>query len=287
MSINQAELLENQDLREKYMERTEVLDKVKELLLLDEFEVMTSEMVVKYFETKESTIKSLLFDHKEEVESDGYKVYTKDEFIEQFLLSSQKKLKTKRGGFDVLDENGEVIASGSNTGIALFPRRAVLRIAMLLKKSNIAIEVRTQLLNIEEKATKEQKTQEITEEQMLLLAIMTAKSDAERAIAVNEHLKYVNRYKEKAERYETIYHSDKLYTTTEVAKDCGISAVKLNRILMDKKITYKKGNTYYFYANHEDKVPSHADYHISEYGQTLKWTNVGREWIMELLKEDN
>lgn len=280
MSINQAELLENKDLREKYMERVEVLDTVKEILLLDDLEMATTEMVANYFGVDVPVIKMCVSNNREEIELDGYLVETKEN-----LLSKNILLKTKRGGFDILNGNGETVGSGSNNkGMALFPRRAILRIAMLLRDSPVAKEIRTQLLNIEEKVSKEQKTQEITKEQMLLLAIMTAKSDAERAIAVNEHQKYMERYKEKAERYETIYHSDKLYTTTEIAKDCGISAIKLNRFLMDKKIIYKKGNTYYFYANHEDKVPSHADYHITEYGQTMKWTNVGREWIMGLLK---
>lgn len=284
MSINQAELLENQDLREKYMERVEVLDKVKELLLFDELKMATVQMVADYYEVPKSTIESCVGNHREEVESDGYSVY-KARDADRLLshVTPDFRVTKNRANFKLIDKEGNVVLSAGGTGVALFPRRAILRVGMLLQKSDIAIEVRTQLLNIEEKATKEEKTLGITKEQMLLLAIMTAKSDAERAIAVNEHQKYMERYKEKAERYETIYHSDKLYTTTEIAKDCGISAIKLNRFLMDKKIIYKKGNTYYFYANHEDKVPSHADYHITEFGQTMKWTNIGREWIMGLL----
>lgn len=284
MGINQAELLENKDLREKYMEKVEVLDKVKELLLFDELKMATVQMVADYYEVPKSTIESCVSNHREEVESDGYSVYkVKDADRLLSHVTPDFRVTKNRANFKLINKEGDVILSAGGTGVALFPRRAILRVGMLLQKSDIAIEVRTQLLNIEEKVTKEEKTESIDEEERLLLNIMKAKNNVERAIAVNEHQKYMERYKEKAERYETIYHSDKLYTTTEIAKDCGISAIKLNRFLMDKKIIYKKGNTYYFYANHEDKVPSHADYHITEFGQTMKWTNIGREWIMDLL----
>ncbi len=129
--------------------------------------------------------------------------------------------------------------------------------------------------------------QEIDKEKQLYMNIMFATNDAERAIAINEHLKYMNRYKEKAKRYEEVYHSEKIYTVTDVAKDLGMSARKLNSILNKIGVQFKKNGTWYLYSQFEHLVPSHCDYHITEYGQTMKWTNVGREWIMELLKEND
>lgn len=50
----------------------------------------------------------------------------------------------------------------------LFPKRAILRVGMLLRDSEVAKEVRTQLLNIEEHTAAEVKTYEIDYEQEVL-----------------------------------------------------------------------------------------------------------------------
>lgn len=50
----------------------------------------------------------------------------------------------------------------------LFPKRAILRVGMLLRDSEVAKEVRTQLLNIEEHTATEVKTYEIDYEQEVL-----------------------------------------------------------------------------------------------------------------------
>ena len=56
-------------------------------------------------------------------------------------------------------------------GLKVFPRRAILRIGMLLRDSEIAKEIRTALLNIEEKTSDETKIADITEEQQLALSV--------------------------------------------------------------------------------------------------------------------
>lgn len=75
----------------------------------------------------------------------------------------------------------------------------------------------------------------------------------------------------------------KLVTTTAIAKDLGMSAQKLNKILNEKGVIYKKSNCWFLYAEHEDKIPEYADYTINEFGQTLKFTEKGREWIVNMM----
>lgn len=277
-------LVTNKDLREELIGKVEVLDKVGTLLLLDELDMATVEMVAEYYGVTVEVVKMCVKNNRDEIENDGYKVWKKLDFNESKinLLSSTKT------NFTVGLGESELVVS--NRGIALFPKRAILRIGMLLRDSEVAKEVRTQLLNVVEVVKEnndEMLTQEIDKEKQLYMNIMFATNETERAIAINEHLKYMNRYKEKAKRYEEIYHSEKIYTVTEVAKDLGMSARKLNAILNNLGIQYKQNGTWHLYAQHEHLVPSHCDYHITEYGQTMKWTNVGREWIMELLKEHN
>lgn len=76
----------------------------------------------------------------------------------------------------------------------------------------------------------------------------------------------------------------KYMTVSAIAKDLGMSAQKLNKILHEKEIIYKQSDIWYFYAKYEDRIPEYADYVVTEYGQTLKFSEKGREWIIDLIQ---
>lgn len=122
-------LIESRTLREQHANHVEALDRVKSLILLSDDTHATTEMLGAYFEVSTETIKSVVKDHRDEVEADGHRVIEGDE------LRSLKNL-------------SEV--AGRTRSLALFPRRAILRIAMLLRNSDIAKQVRTALLDIEQ-----------------------------------------------------------------------------------------------------------------------------------------
>lgn len=189
--INEIELIEKKNLRDEYIDKIEVLDKVKTLLLLPDIQLATTQQVAEFYEVEKHVISETVVRNREEIISDGYVVWKASDFYSNKLF--EKKITTTRGSFEVEFSNGakEKFATRAN---GLFPRRAILRIGMLLRDSNIAKEVRTQLLNIEEKATVEQKTTSITEEQQLVLNIVYANDASERAIALNEYNTYKNRY---------------------------------------------------------------------------------------------
>lgn len=94
----------------------------------------------------------------------------------------------------------------------------------------------------------------------------------------------------KVEYYENTLRPDtykKFINMTAIAKDLGMSAQKLNKTLNELKVIYKgKDKTWYLYKDHEDKIPEYCDYIINEYGQSLKFTELGREWIIKLLEEN-
>ena len=76
----------------------------------------------------------------------------------------------------------------------------------------------------------------------------------------------------------------KLITTTDIAKDLGMTARKLNEILNFRGVIYKQGKVWKVYAEYDFLITEkYCDYHITEYSQTLKWTEKGREWIINLL----
>ena len=125
---------------EQLLDKTWVLDMVGDLQLIDELQMATAEQVAKYYGVPVDTIKMCVSNNREELELNGYKVWKKDE-----LLNKGVFLSVKRGGFDVLNGNGEVIVNGSNRGISLFPKRAILRVGMLLRDSEVADIVRNEL----------------------------------------------------------------------------------------------------------------------------------------------
>ena len=78
----------------------------------------------------------------------------------------------------------------------------------------------------------------------------------------------------------------KLLTTTEVAKDLGMTARQLNNILHEKRIIYKKGKTWVLYSKYDHLISeNYCDYFINEFGNLLKWTEKGRKFIIELLEK--
>ena len=92
----------------------------------------------------------------------------------------------------------------------------------------------------------------------------------------------------KVEYYEQVLQPNtyvKLLTSTVIAKDLGTSATKLHEKLNELGVMYKQNKTWVLYSKYQDRVPEYCDYTINEYGETLKWTEKGREWIIELCKD--
>lgn len=141
-------------------DRIEVLDKVKQLLLIPEMECMTVKQVADYFEVPFDTIKTQYKSNRDEFDSDGVCLKTPTEFKSTSgLNSTTRKMAQTRTFLEItLDDNTTIAIP--NCGVKCFPKRAVLRMGMLLRDSRIAKEIRTQLLNVFEHATTEQRVAE-------------------------------------------------------------------------------------------------------------------------------
>ncbi|GAB2575473.1 hypothetical protein GCM10027168_05520 [Streptomyces capparidis] len=124
-------LLESRSLRESVRHRVETLDKVKVLATLPDGLHVTSEMVAEYFEVPEITIRQLVARHREELQDAGYTLLKGSDL--QSFLSLNMSLRKIPG-----------------RGLAVFPRRAVLNVAMLLRDSEVARKVRAYLLDAEQ-----------------------------------------------------------------------------------------------------------------------------------------
>lgn len=117
--------------RDSLATRTEVLDKVKVLSLLPDDMHATTEQVATYFEVDRETILTIVKRNRAEIDEDGYRIVTRSAFEETFKMN---------------------VSSKQAARVALFPRRAILRIAMLLRDSEVARQVRSHLLDVEQDA---------------------------------------------------------------------------------------------------------------------------------------
>lgn len=193
--MKETQFIDDRLLRDKSVSHYEVLEKVKDLLLLPGTELATVKQVADFYEVGEEAIVSIYSRHADELESDGMYVAK----YKELSNLQYESLKTSKGRVTFIFKNGTELDFPTR-GQKVFPRRAILRVGMLLRDSAIAKEVRTQLLNIEEKTSDEVKTYDINEEQSLMLAVgmAVASGDANAvAVATTNLIAFKNRHIEK------------------------------------------------------------------------------------------
>ena len=162
--MKETQFIDDRHLRDKNVSRFDVLEKVKDLLLISGTDYAVLSQVADYYEVGLEAIASLVKDNREELLEDGLINATGVE-TKEILGKFSKDFANQRGYFTC---DGIKFNHRNNL---LFTRRSILRVGMLLRDSVIAKEVRTQLLNIEEKTSDDVKIQDITEEQLLMLAV--------------------------------------------------------------------------------------------------------------------
>ena len=85
-----------------------------------------------------------------------------------------------------------------------------------------------------------------------------------------------------------LLHQNKLYTTTEIAKELNMkSASYLNNLLAGMNIQFKQNNTWILYSKYADKGYVSIKQDILDNGRIIydrKWTGIGRSFLLGLLK---
>jgi hypothetical protein len=125
--------------RDKYIDKVEVLDKVKQIVTLPDGYI-ESKKVAEYYNVSPTTIRMIIKRHAEEFGDEIKKLSGAE-------LKMYKENLTKSHGVTLL----------ATAHLVLFNRRGVLRVGMLLTCSPIADKIRDYLLNVEEQATQKQK----------------------------------------------------------------------------------------------------------------------------------
>ena len=273
-NVNVEEMIDNKNLREQYISRTEVLDKVKKLFLIPKLEMMTIHQVAEFYEVDTTVINKCILRNSDEVYADGVMLKKPRDFCKIWKGTKcpfPEVSKTPNSITYQIAENVTIVIP--NRGIRCFSKRAVLRIGMLLRDSEVAKEVRTQLLNVVEKVEKtkpEILTEEIDREKELLnnVALAWASGDmmkfAEATMKLNafkdRHIKEIETAnKELSEKNELLTEDNKILAGNILAWSNRASANKIVRIMA--------GELKWYYGSTWNKIYDELNY---RYGINLK-----------------
>lgn len=137
-------------------------------------------------------------------------------------------------------------------------------------------------------------------EELLALAVIEAKKTIDSlknrctflGKQIVEQQQIITELQPKANYVDMVLQSKSLVLTTQIAKDYGISAKKLNQILKDLKIQYKVGGQWVLYSKYQNNGYVHSrtiditrsDGRADVVMQT-EWTQKGRLFLYENLKK--
>lgn len=127
--MEERNFINDKNLREKSLGRVEVLDKVKEVILLPYGEVMTARQVADYFEVPINSINTTTKRYREELDEYGVKTILGIELINfknNFDQETLIKYKLNK----------------ANRSLNLYETKAIFKLAFLLEESDIAKQIR-------------------------------------------------------------------------------------------------------------------------------------------------
>lgn len=124
----------------------------------------------------------------------------------------------------------------------------------------------------------------LADDEFLEHAIVTLRAERAKRLAAEQALLEAA---PKVSYYDVVLQSDSLLTTTVIAKDYGLSAKKLNRILRDARVQFHQSGRWFLYAKYAEQGYTQSKTHEYGEGQTrthMYWTQKGRLFIYDLLK---
>lgn len=151
--INQKDIIISEETRNKLIEGNDnILNKLKAIPFFSDNTFVGISQAASYYGVEDTAIKGVIRRNKEELYRDGLTILTSSELTKYKLLEVS----------DPYELNNLYIGQKARQYTAI-PRRALLKIAMLLTQSKFAQEVRSYLLNIEHNSSFDQKMKSIEE----------------------------------------------------------------------------------------------------------------------------
>lgn len=128
----------------------------------------------------------------------------------------------------------------------------------------------------------------MSNEEFMAKALMMAQSvieDKNKRLMVAEQ--QIKEFEPKATYYDLVLASKGTVTISVIAKDYGMSAVHLNKLLHELKIQYKQGGIWLLYSKHQSYGYTHTKTFVDGSGTSrvsTRWTQQGRLFLYEQLK---
>ena len=133
-----------------------------------------------------------------------------------------------------------------------------------------------------------------TYKEALLQLIETVEQNERLQLDNQVQLQRIGELEPKATYYDLVLRNKSLVTVGQIAKDYGMSAQALNKLLHELKVQYKQSGQWLLYSNLHDRGYTHSSTTEIEHkdGSTsvrmnTKWTQKGRLFIYDLLKKDS
>ena len=104
----------------------------------------------------------------------------------------------------------------------------------------------------------------------------------------------VNELQPKADYYDTFINNKGLVTITSIAKNYGMSATKMNKLLHEFGVQFKQSGAWFLYSKYQSEGYTHTEPHpyVDSKGRdqvrpNTKWTPKGHAFIYYLLKDND
>lgn len=174
------DLLEKEEARAKVIGNIQVLEKIEGFFTIPNVDCMTMDMVAWFYDVDKETIKKQYQRNEDEFKTDGAKLMRKKDFVDEIQKGQANKTfeiikhPTQRGA--IIIRYNQPLAKGignefvvTNRGVIVFPRRAILRMGILLQESEKAKQVKelvTGLTTVNLLNRKEMKFKKLLEESL-------------------------------------------------------------------------------------------------------------------------
>lgn len=146
-------------------------------------------------------------------------------------------------------------------------------------------EIRYKLIQI---AKEKLQPKQYTTKELLLMQLESIEKIEKLELENKQKQEVIEYQKPKVEYTDNVLKSETLINISQIAKDFGLSGIKLNKILCENKIQYKQGKQYNLYQKYIDMDLAKSYTYLDTKGNShmcLKWTEKGRKFIYDLLKE--
>lgn len=133
-----------------------------------------------------------------------------------------------------------------------------------------------------------------TEEELIARALILAQKSIDRLELENKQKdQIIGELRPKADYVDKILQNTSLIKVSSIAKDYGMSAQDMNKLLHELRIQYKQGDQWLLYANIQDKGYTSSETHVykkkdgtTDVNLLTKWTQKGRMFLYEELKRN-